>query len=314
VKVSIVIPSFNRRRILAKSLAALWRQTIPAGSPIDDYEVVVVDDGSTDGTAELATGHEAAAGRLRLLRQTRSGPAAARNAGVAAARFETICFIDSDLVPVPGFLHAHGEALAEASARDPRCFTSGPVVDTTRFDDPESEPRKVTDYSRAFFATGNVMLARRWLDEAGGFDQDFGVYGWEDLELGVRLRRLGVRLVRAPGAVGYHWHPAFSFAEWPALLAREDERARSALVFLRKHPTPAVKLMIQRTWPQRVLWEVLTGAGAFDAVVYRPLARWLVAAGRPHLALAVARVMLNRHYVRAVYGAGRRLPPTTAGR
>jgi hypothetical protein len=144
------------------------------------------------------------------------------------------------------------------------------------------------------------MVARRWLDEAGGFDPDFGFYGWEDLELGLRLRRLGVRLVQAPGAVGYHWRPAFSFADWPALMAKEDERARAARVFLRKHPTLAVKLMTQDTWPQRVLWEALTAGGALDAFLYRPLTRWLLAAGRPDLSMAVARIMLNRHYARVL--------------
>ncbi len=286
-----MIPAHNRRPILEKVVDALAEQVIPPDTPLEGYEVVVVDDGSTDGTGTLP---------VRVVRQERSGPAAARNAGVSAANFDVICFIDSDLVPGPGFLHAHAVAFVRASAVDPRCFTAGPVIETADFDDPTGSRAKPVDWSRAFFATGNVMIARRWLDEAGGFDPTFGFYGWEDLELGVRLKRLGLRLVPAADAVGYHWHPAFSFDQMPALIALEHERARTAAVFCRKWPTVDVRLMTQHTYLHRILWEGLTLGGLLDRWLYDPLSRVLIRRGHPHLALAAARVPLNRHYVRAL--------------
>jgi hypothetical protein len=83
------------------------------------------------------------------------------------------------------------------------------------------------DKSAAFFATGNVAISRRLLLKAGEllgnaaegpFDADFSEYGWEDLELGVRLKELGARIKHVPSAIGYHWHPAFSVDQIPKLV------------------------------------------------------------------------------------------------
>ena len=74
-------------------------------------------------------------------------------------------------------------------------FTYGRVVNTDNFDDPTAEPFKVTDMSAAFFATGNVAISHQQLmaagTEDGPFDTDFSEYGWEDLELGERLKLRG---------------------------------------------------------------------------------------------------------------------------
>ena len=106
------------------------------------------------------------------------------------AEGDTIVFIDSDLVVLNDFLQYHADALSKAYAQgNERVFTYGRVVNTCNFENPTAEPFKVTDYSRAFFATGNVAIAKRWLLEAGLFDAQFTQYGWEDLELGVRLKK-----------------------------------------------------------------------------------------------------------------------------
>eukprot|EP00894_Picocystis_sp_ML_P002447 jgi/Pico_ML_1/52964/g3593.t2 len=175
------------------------------------YEVVVVDDGSTDGTVEHLKAHAHAYPHLRLVEASHGGAAAARNRGVADARGEVIVFIDSDLVVTSDFLQEHALALERAVHvdGDPRAFTYGRVINTDNFAEPTSEPFKATDRSAAFFATGNVAISKRWLLEAsvgnrsgrvadpfvsGPFDTDFTEYGWEDLELGERLRKLGVRM------------------------------------------------------------------------------------------------------------------------
>ncbi|MEB3256294.1 MAG: glycosyltransferase family 2 protein [Synechococcaceae cyanobacterium] len=302
---SVVIPTYNRLPILRKCLAALEDQRLQA--PVQRYEVVVVDDGSTDDTVRWLEESSAALPHVRLIRQQHGGPAEGRNRGVEAAQGDVIVFIDSDLVVTAGFLQAHASSLAQAWNRrgDRLCFTYGAVINTANFEHPTSEPHKPTDLSWAYFATGNVAIDRQVLLRSGLFDTSFRLYGWEDLELGERLRRMGVRLIRCPGAVGYHWHPALSLAQIPDLIRVERERAKMALVFYRKHPTRRVRFIIQYTWLHRLLWELLTGFGLLNERSLRPLLGWLIRRGHPQLAMELLRLPLNRLGVRALYAEAR---------
>lgn len=281
------------------------QQQLPLDSPVQDFEIVLVDDGSTDGTVPWLRDQAAVFPHVRLFEQDHKGPAIARNLGVQVAQGDIIVFIDSDLVVLPDFLHQHGMALKtayEAQGHD-RVFTYGRVVNTCNFDDPTSEPFKVTDYSQAFFATGNVAIARHWLEQAGLFDTQFQLYGWEDLELGVRLKNLGLTLVKVPAAVGYHWHPPFSLEQIPSLIDKEIQRGRMGVLFYQKHPTWNVRMMIQMTWLHRVLWGILSLGGTLNEKTLAPLLQWLIDTGRPQLALEVARVFLNWYNVQGVYAA-----------
>ncbi len=291
---SIVIPTYNRLPILQKCLAAMEQQDFDL-----PYELLVVDDGSTDGTVDFLLEQKTQFPHVRLLQQEHGGAAAARNLGVEQAQGETIVFIDSDLVVTPGFLAAHAKALGSET----KAFTYGRVINTCNFDQPTAEPFKVTDMSRAYFATGNVAIERHWLIEAGLFDLDFKQYGWEDLELGVRLKKLGLRLISCPQAVGYHWHPAFNLAQLPHLIDVEAQRGRMGVVFYQKHPTWEVRLMIQMTWLHQVLWGILSLGGLVNERSIRPLLQWLVDRGKPQLALEVARIFLNWYNVQGVYAA-----------
>jgi glycosyltransferase involved in cell wall biosynthesis len=299
VYASVVIPTYNRKLILQKCLRALERQSVPAGSPLQDYEVVVVDDGSTDGTSAWLASAAPELPHVRTQVQANQGPAVARNQGVRAARGDTIVFIDSDLVVVPQFLHAHALALVQASSA--RAFTYGRVVNTSNFADPMAEPYKLTDVSAAYFATGNVVIARAWLERAGLFDTRFQHYGWEDLELGVRLKQLGLKLIKCPQAVGYHWHPPFRLEQIPALIEREVQRGRMGVLFYRKHPTWQVRLMVQMTPLHRCLWGLLSLGGRLNERTMAPLLQWLIARGRSGLAHELARIFLNWYCVQAVY-------------
>ncbi len=301
---SIVIPTYNRKPILEKCLRALEQQN--ASELYADYEVVVVDDGSTDGTVDwLKTSDEFS--HVRLFEQAHGGPSAARNYGVNEAKGDTIIFIDSDLVVTPVFLESHAKALSEAQAETggDQFFTYGAVINTANFEEPTAEPYKITDFSAAFFATGNVAIARHWLLEAGLFDTGFQLYGWEDLELGVRLKNLGLTLIKCPEAVGYHWHPAFSLDQIPKLIDQEIQRGRMGVLFYQKHPTWEVKMMIQMTWIHRVLWGILSLGGRLNERTMAPLLQWLIDRGKPSLALEVARVFLNWYNVQGVYAAYR---------
>ena len=303
--VSVVIPTYNRRPILEKCLLALERQQ--ACPEIDRYEVVVVDDGSTDGTPDWLRGAAERFPHVRLIEQSHGGPAEGRNRGVDHAHGDVIVFIDSDLVVTDSFLSCHASSLVRSwEARGDRlCFTYGAVVNTANFEQPTAERHKLRDLSWAYFATGNVAIAKEVLQRAGLFDTGFRLYGWEDLELGERLRRMGVQLIKCPAAVGYHWHPALTLDQIPRLIEVEGERARMGLVFFRKHPTRRVRFIIQFTWLHRLLWELLTLGGLINEHSLLPLLRWLIRHGYPGMAMELLRLPLNRIGVRALFQEAR---------
>ncbi|SBO42341.1 glycosyltransferase family 2 protein [Cyanobium sp. NIES-981] len=302
---SVVIPTYNRLPILRQCLLALEQQDLAGVA--EGYEVVVVDDGSSDDTVAWLAAHRQQLPHVSLVLQEHGGPAEGRNRGVDQARGDVIVFIDSDLVVTPSFLRCHASGLSRAWQRlgHRRCFTYGAVINTADFEAPTRERHKLRDHSWAYFATGNVAISRELLEQAGLFDTAFRLYGWEDLELGERLRQLGVQLIRCPEAVGYHWHPAFNLEQIPALIRVEQERARMALVFYRKHPSRRVRMIIQFTWFHRLLWEILTLGGLLNERSLRPLLGWLVRRGHAALALELLRLPLNRLGVRALQAQAR---------
>ena len=298
---SVVIPTYNRKPILEKCLLALENQLI--NDLIDTYEVVLVDDGSTDGTTEWIKSNYNNLPHVRLIEQEHGGPAVGRNLGVEKAKGDVIIFIDSDLVVTNSFLHYHAETLSsEWNKRgDKLCFTYGSVINTNNFECPTSEPYKFQDISWAYFATGNVAIDKSVLQKAGLFDVAFRLYGWEDLELGERLRQMGVDLIKCPKAVGYHWHPPLSIDKISDLIRVEQERAKMGLVFFRKHPSLRVRFIIQFTLIHKILWELLSLGGLINHNSIKPLLRFLIRIGFPGIAMELLRIPLNRIGVRALY-------------
>ncbi len=302
---SVVVPTYNRQPILEKCLKALERQDLVDGSKVTDYEIVLVDDGSTDGTLEWLQENAAEFPHVRSLAQDHQGPAAARNLGVTSSIGDTIIFIDSDLVVTEHFLQAHADGLMQGQLKwgNDRIFTYGLVINTCNFDNPTAEPYKLTDFSAAYFATGNVAIARHWLEKAGLFDTRFQLYGWEDLELGVRLKQLGLKLIKCPAAVGYHWHPPFALKQIPNLIDKEIQRGHMGVMFYQKHPSWEVKMMIQMSWLHWLLWGFLSLGGRLNERTMAPLLQWLIDQGKPQLALEIARIFLNWYNVQGVYAA-----------
>ncbi|MGD1809646.1 glycosyltransferase family 2 protein [Dapis sp. BLCC M126] len=296
---SVIIPTYNRKQILEKCLRALENQIYD--QLISQYEVIVVDDGSTDDTISCLKAKATEFPHVQLLVQSHQGPAAARNLGVEKAKGDFIIFIDSDLVVTDSFLQSHANSLVSSGSDN--VFTYGRVINTCNFDFPTSEPYKLTDFSAAFFATGNVAIARHWLIEAGFFDARFQQYGWEDLELGVRLKKLGLKLIKCPDAVGYHWHPPFSLEQLPGMIEREIQRGKMGVLFYQKHPTWEVKMMIQMTWIHRFLWGILSLGGKLNEKTMAIFLQWLIDRGKSQLALEISRIFLNWYNVKAVYAA-----------
>ncbi|MDE5073666.1 MAG: glycosyltransferase [Trichodesmium sp. St19_bin2] len=298
---SIIIPTYNRLGILEKCLRALESQTYE--QHITEYEVIVVDDGSTDDTIPWLKANATEFPHLQLWPQSHQGPAAARNLGVEVARGNFIIFIDSDLVVTDNFLQAHANTLIQYGKKSNRIFTYGRVINTCNFDFPTLEPLKLTDFSAAFFATGNVAIARHWLIEAGLFDTNFNQYGWEDLELGIRLKKLGLKLIKCSEAVGYHWHPPFSLEQLPRMIEREIQRGKMGVLFYQKHPILEVKIMIQMTYFHKLLWGVLSLGGRLNEKTMAVFLQWLIDRGKSQLALEISRIFLNWYNVKAVYSA-----------
>ena len=195
--VSVVVSTRQRAGSLAALISALERQTL---SP-DRFEVVVVDDASTDDTpAVLMRRAEATRLRVRTARlDAQSGPAAGRNAGWRLARADVIAFTDDDCRPAPAWLE-HG--LAAMNGAD--------VVAGRTHPDPE-QLDKLGPYCRTMwpdyaetFPTCNVLYRRADLEAAGGFDESFGKHGGEDTDLAWRVESLGRRMAVDGDLVVYH--------------------------------------------------------------------------------------------------------------
>lgn len=213
--VSIVVPTYDRRASLARLLAGLEAQTLTA-----QMEVVVVDDGSRDGTREWLRDARFTYD-LRFFRQANAGPAAARNRGVAEARAELIVFLDDDVVPDPGLVAAH----VAAHQATPNSVVCGPMLPPDGWRRPawiRWEEEKLLEQYRAMrdgvypctyrqLFTGNASLPRERFVAAGGFDTTFTRA--EDVELGFRLDGLGVRFVFEPAARVWHY-PQRTFKTW----------------------------------------------------------------------------------------------------
>ncbi|HMJ11304.1 MAG TPA: glycosyltransferase family A protein [Polyangiaceae bacterium] len=215
-ELSIVTPTFNRHERLGRVLLALEQQTIAR----ERFEVVVVDDGSTDGTAEWLAGR-AYTFPLRLLRQQNSGPAKARNAGVQAATSDLILFLDDDVVPVPELVAEHLSSHADPQTP---AVVMGPLASLPHYAQPwvaweqaQVEKQYVAmqrgDYEPSFrqFWTGNASVARQHLLAAGLFNAEHK--RGEDIELGFRLFERGLKFRFNPRARGLH-HAERSLDSW----------------------------------------------------------------------------------------------------
>ena len=227
---SVIVPAYQAADSLGLCLDALNAQTVAR----DLYEVIVVDDGSTDGTGEIA--QQAGA---RVITQRNAGPAAARNAGAAAGRGDLLLFTDADCAPVPGWIAALAVPFADervAGAKGTYLTSQRALV--PRFTQLEYEDRYdrmagvesidfVDTYSAAY--RRDIFLANAGFDPAFRFD--------EDQEFSFRLTEKGYRLVFAPAAQVYHRHnPTLA-----AYARRKFLMAHWKVPVTRRHPSRAMR-------------------------------------------------------------------------
>jgi glycosyltransferase involved in cell wall biosynthesis len=288
MRLSVVIATKDRAAFLARALDSLGSQQCAPS-----FEVVVVDNGSSDGTRELV--HERrASGTLDVTYVSVPKPnrGAARNAGIAAARGAIVVFVDDDVSLPEGFLAAHDAAHAGIFP----VAASGPILNVPSYD---ARPKPSwTNYSGAFFCTCNVSVPRASLQAVGGFDERFELYGWEDTELGLRLRRFDVR--RAFAWPAYLWHIKPPHSETFAVVEGKTlERARMAARLLRKDGGLRTRLATGAYGANFLRSSLLSPA--FAEPLYRSLAE---SERTPAFARAIAKAqLLDGAYTRTLRAA-----------
>ncbi len=254
---AVVIPTHNRRAILERTLDALDAQSQL------DFRIVVVDDGSTGGTFEwLERRAERASGpRLVARRQENRGQGQARNRALREVDEELVLFLGDDIIPLPDFVAEHLVAHARPEARRAPTAVVG-FTDWRRSEmkvTPALEMANVEGHQFGFahmtageevpfscFYTSNLSLPRRLLGDEP-FDAAFAAYGWEDIELGYRLSRGGLRLVYHPPAAAEHLHP-MTLGD---LFARQRLVGRGLRTLWKLHPELAATPLLSPGEPPR---------------------------------------------------------------
>jgi len=235
--VSVLIPTHQRREALRAALESLGQQTVDPGS----YEVVVATDACSDGTQEMIDAL-AVPCALRRVEPRGRGRAAAVNAALAEARGEVAIVLDDDMRVVPEFVERHRAHHPPGSRRcvlgavpvelDPGSTHAARYV-KAKFDlhlSRLSDPAHLA-LPRSFF-TGNASLRVEVLNEVGGFDESFGIYGNEDVELSLRLRKAGVELDYDPEAKAIQ-----EYGKDLGGLQRDTlEKGRTTVLLARSHP------------------------------------------------------------------------------
>ena len=229
MRATIQLCTYNRAHLLERVLDGCFEQTVPA----DSYEIVLVNDGSTDSTPEvIARAQARATCRFVVVNQQNSGLAKGRNVGIAQASGERIIFIDDDVLPLPNFVEEH----LRTHDAHPKAIVRGGAINVESFDDLPPPVWKLHNYSGNFFWTTNVSVPLVTIRAIGGFNESFSEYGWEDIDVGLRLRFGGVKAVFNPKALAYHWKPRPRTGDVAKMVRQARAQARTAVQLAKLHP------------------------------------------------------------------------------
>jgi glycosyltransferase involved in cell wall biosynthesis len=199
--VSIIIPTYNRKDLLKEAIESLFNQTYPK----DKYEVIVVDDGSTDGTGGMVKAlAEKELCNLRYFYQKNKGPATARNMGIKNAVGEIIGFTDDDCVASDTWIE-----------KAVQCFEAKTIVGVQGSTLPQKDFKRPFTLTGSFFTikvteeswyypTCNMLYRQDALTKVGGFKEDYTLAGSEDTDLAWRVKEQGGKIVFCRDAVVYH--------------------------------------------------------------------------------------------------------------
>jgi glycosyltransferase involved in cell wall biosynthesis len=232
-RASVIVPARNAQQTLSRTLAALAAQQFDG-----EFEVIVVDDGSSDDTAALAR----RAHGVTVLRQPPLGPAAARNHGVSSSAGTALAFCDADVFPAPGWLAAGIEALSHAD-----------IVQGKVLPDPDARlgPFDRTiwiTFEVGLFETANLFVTRELFERVGGFEEwlkpRVGKALAEDVWFGYRANRLGARSAYSEHALAHH---AVFERGWRQYVA-ERRRLQYFPAMARKMPELRSTFLYRRTF------------------------------------------------------------------
>lgn len=235
-KVSVVIPTWNRADLLARTIDKIEHQTLSR----DQYEVIVIDNDSTDHTQSVLDQKSRTFSRLKTFSQRKRGAAATRNVGIRAATGDIVLFIDDDIQAEPNLVEAHWQYHRKHRSssiigglitpwNDCRDAFLRYLRDRGIFN-PYSIARGPMDFS--YYHTGNVSTARTVLQKLDGFNEQFAMYGMEDIELGYRLERHGSRMVHGPDAKAVHEY----FPTYRQFIQRCEQAGYSLGKLIELHP------------------------------------------------------------------------------
>jgi GT2 family glycosyltransferase len=263
IRATIQICTYNRAPLLARVLEACFDQSVEEGT----YEIVLVDDGSTDATpAVIGQARSRATCPFIVVTQPNAGLARARNSGIERATGERIIFIDDDVLPLPDFVEAH----LRSGERHPGRIVRGGAIEIDDLDDLPPPVWSIRNYSGNYFWTTNVSVPLATIRAIGGFDESFSEYGWEDIDVGLRLRASGVRAVFDPKALVYHFKPLPRTDSVEKMVARAGAQARTAVKLVHRHPNWRAYLATGVNPVQRGFHAMLRGLH-FDARFRRRL-------------------------------------------
>jgi len=213
---SVVVPTYNRAETLLGALKS-WSEQVPGDLP---FEVIVVDDGSTDDTRSVLGSYQPARYELRIRSQPNQGPAVARNSALGIAAGDYVLFTGDDIEPAANLLHRHH--VEHQRLADYRVAVLGridwapylPLTSTMRHVDGVgaqqfsfNHMKDGEEYDYRHFYTSNVSVSRDLLElESSGFSTDFPLAAFEDAEYAYRLRNHGLRITYHESARAWHHH------------------------------------------------------------------------------------------------------------
>jgi len=235
-KLSVVIPTKNRSALLAQAIDRIESQTVPR----ELYQVIVIDNDSSDDTRTLLEQKSKTYPNLKFGLQEKPGAAATRNAGLRLVKGNLTLFIDDDVQAEPALIEAH----LACHVKNPNTSVIGAVTmpwgNTTdpflrylrdhRILNPYTPSKGPIDFS--YYHTCNVSTATQMLLNVGGFNENFKIYGMEDIELGYRLEKAGGRMVFAPDARAVHYR----FPGYRDFIERSEQAGYSLGYLIRLHP------------------------------------------------------------------------------
>ena len=236
LKVSVVIPTKNRSALLAQTIEHIESQTIAR----DLYEVIVIDNDSTDDTRNVLEQKAKIYPNIRFGLQEKPGAAATRNAGLRMAKSELIVFIDDDAQAEPPLIESHISYQKKYQGVSVIAAVAIPWGDTTdpfrrylrdhRILNPYTPSKGPIDFS--YYHTCNVSTPTDVLLKVGGFNEAFNIYGMEDIELGYRLEKSGSRMIFASEAKAIHYR----FPRYDDFIERCEQAGYSLGQLLLLHP------------------------------------------------------------------------------